>query len=61
MWTPNLACLLAHFATKVMPRHVKCLGLILNFFQGFLRWYATLLVYNLGGFGAIYKVNTVDL
>jgi hypothetical protein len=34
MRTPNLACLPAHFVTKVMPRHVKCQGLGLNFFQG---------------------------
>jgi hypothetical protein len=34
MRTPNLACLTAHFATKVMPRHVKRQGLGLNFFQG---------------------------
>jgi hypothetical protein len=34
MRTPNLACLPAHFPTKVMPRHVKCQGLSLNFFQG---------------------------
>jgi hypothetical protein len=61
MRTPNLACLPIRCATKVMPRHVKCQGLGLNFFQGCPRWYATFLVYNLGGFGAIYKVNTVDL
>jgi hypothetical protein len=34
MRTPNLACLPAHFATKVMPSHVKRQGLGLNFFQG---------------------------
>jgi hypothetical protein len=34
MRTPNLACPPAHCATKVMPRHVKCQGLGLNFFQG---------------------------
>jgi hypothetical protein len=34
---------------------------VMTFSRGCLRWYATFLVYNLGGFGAIYKVNTVDL
>jgi hypothetical protein len=34
MRTPNLACLPAHFMTKVMPRHVKRQGLGVNFFQG---------------------------
>jgi hypothetical protein len=33
-WAPNLACLTAHIATKLMPRPVKRQRLGLHFFQG---------------------------